>query len=206
MSGNHQRFKVVSTDAHLFPLREEMEVLGKLDCTVVSAVCKSEDETIAACRDAHVVLDTAAKITRRVIGELKNALAICRYGIGVDTVDIPAATEHGIVVANVPDFCFDEVADTAMSLILSVPRKVHLAERPGPPGGLEQGRGQAGPQVPRGDAGAVRLRQYRAERLPQGGGLRVPDPRLRPVSHPGARPGVSGRPWWISTRCSGNRT
>jgi len=125
VSGNQQRFKVVATDTHLFPLREELEALGALDCTVVSAVCKSEDETIAACRDAHVVLDAAAKITRKVIGELTNALAICRYGVGVDTVDIPAATEHGIVVANVPDFCFDEVADTAMSLILSVPRKVH---------------------------------------------------------------------------------
>ena len=125
MSGNRGKFKVVATDTHLFPLREELEVLGALDCTVVSAVCKSEDETIAACRDAHVVLDTSAKITRKVVGELANALAICRYGVGVDTVDIPAATEHGIIVANVPDFCFDEVADTAMSLILSVPRKVH---------------------------------------------------------------------------------
>jgi D-3-phosphoglycerate dehydrogenase / 2-oxoglutarate reductase len=125
VSGIRGKFKVVATDTHLFPLREELEVLGALDCTVVSAVCKSEDETIAACRDAHVVLDTSAKITRRVIGELANALAICRYGVGVDTVDIPAATEHGIIVANVPDFCFDEVADTAMSLILSVPRKVH---------------------------------------------------------------------------------
>ncbi len=125
MSGNRGKFKVVATDTHLFPLREELEALGALDCTVVSAVCKSEDETIAACRDAHVVLDTSAKITRKVIGELTNALAICRYGVGVDTVDIPAATEHGIIVANVPDFCFDEVADTAMSLILSVPRKVH---------------------------------------------------------------------------------
>lgn len=125
MSGNRGKFKVVATDTHLFPLREELEVLGTLDCTVVSAVCKSEDETIAACRDAHVVLDTSAKITRKVVGELANALAICRYGVGVDTVDIPAATEHGIIVANVPDFCFDEVADTAMSLILSVPRKVH---------------------------------------------------------------------------------
>jgi len=125
VSGNRGKFKVVATDTHLFPLREELEVLGTLDCTVVSAVCKSEDETIAACRDAHVVLDTSAKITRKVIGELTEALAICRYGVGVDTVDIPAATEHGIIVANVPDFCFDEVADTAMSLILSVPRKVH---------------------------------------------------------------------------------
>ena len=126
MAGLSRKFKVVCTDAHLFPPRQELEVLGKLDCEVVQAVCKSDDETIAACRDAHAVLNTSAKIGRRVISELKNALVICRYGIGVDTVDIPAATEHGIVVANVPDFCFDEVADTAMSLILSVPRKVHL--------------------------------------------------------------------------------
>jgi D-3-phosphoglycerate dehydrogenase len=126
VAGNQSPFTVVATDTHLFPLREELEALGPLGCAVVSAVCKSEDETIAACRGAHVVLDTAAKITRRVIGELKDLLAICRYGVGVDTVDIPAATEHGVIVANVPDFCFDEVADTAMSLILSVPRKVHL--------------------------------------------------------------------------------
>jgi D-3-phosphoglycerate dehydrogenase len=126
VTGDATKFKVVATDTHLFPLREELEVLGALDCTVVSSVCKTEDETIAACRDAHVVLDTNAKITRRVIGELREVLAVCRYGVGVDTVDLPAATEHGIIVANVPDFCFDEVADTAMSLILSVPRKVHL--------------------------------------------------------------------------------
>ncbi len=126
MAAERTTFKVVATDTHLFPLREELEVLAGLDCSVVSAVCTSEEETIAACRDAHVVLDTNAKISRRVIGELRDVLAVCRYGVGVDSVDIPAATEHGIIVANVPDFCFDEVADTAMSLILSVPRKVHL--------------------------------------------------------------------------------
>ncbi len=126
MGGKRGRFKVVFTDSHLFKPREELEALSGLDCEIVQAVCKSEDETIALCRDAHAVLNTSAKISRRVIAELKEALVICRYGIGVDTVDIPAATEHGIIVANVPDFCFDEVADTAMSLILSVPRKVHL--------------------------------------------------------------------------------
>jgi D-3-phosphoglycerate dehydrogenase / 2-oxoglutarate reductase len=120
------KFKVVFTDSHLFKPREELEALKGLDCEIVQAVCKSEEETIAVCRDAYAILNTSAKIGRRVIEELKEALVICRYGIGVDTVDIPAATEHGIIVANVPDFCFDEVADTAMSMILSVPRKVHL--------------------------------------------------------------------------------
>jgi D-3-phosphoglycerate dehydrogenase len=126
VAGNTGKFKVVFTDSHLFKPREELDILGKLNCEIVQAVCKTEDETIAACRDAHAVLNTSAKISRRVIAELREALVICRYGIGVDTVDIPAATERGIIVANVPDFCFDEVADTAMSLILSVPRKVHL--------------------------------------------------------------------------------
>jgi D-3-phosphoglycerate dehydrogenase len=126
VAAHSDKLKAVCTDSHLFPPREELDILGKLPCEVVSAVCKSEEETIAACRDAHAVLNTSAKISRRVIAELKDAVVICRYGIGVDTVDIPAATERGIVVANVPDFCFDEVADTAMSLILSVPRKVHL--------------------------------------------------------------------------------
>jgi D-3-phosphoglycerate dehydrogenase / 2-oxoglutarate reductase len=126
VADKQSKFKVVFTDSHLFKPREELEALSGLDCEFVQAVCKSEEETIALCRDAHAVLNTAAKISRRVIEELREALVICRYGIGVDTVDIPAATAHGIIVANVPDFCFDEVADTAMSMILSVPRKVHL--------------------------------------------------------------------------------
>lgn len=118
------RFTAVSTDHHRFPIGVEREILAQAGCTLVPAVCKSEEEIIATCRDAHAILTSRAKFTRRVIEALKEVLVISRYGIGVDTVDIPAATEHGIIVANVPDFCFDQVADTAMSLILSVPRKV----------------------------------------------------------------------------------
>lgn len=118
--------KAVTTDQHRFPLEVEREILARGGVEIVPAVCQTEDETIAACRDAHAILTASAPFTRRVIAELREALVICRYGIGVDTVDVAAATEHGIIVANVPDFCFDQVADTAMSLILSVPRKVHL--------------------------------------------------------------------------------
>jgi len=118
------RIKAVATNPDSFPIGVELDILARVGCTLVPAVCKSEDETIAACRDAHAILTASAKFSRRVIEELKEALVICRYGIGVDTVDVPAATEQGIIVANVPDFCFDQVADTAMSLILSVPRKV----------------------------------------------------------------------------------
>ncbi len=118
------RWTVVCADTHKFPIQVEGEILGRVDCRVIPAACRTEAETLAACREAHAILTASAPFTRRVIEGLREALVICRYGIGVDTVDIPAATEHGIIVANVPDFCFDQVADTAMSLILSVPRKV----------------------------------------------------------------------------------
>ena len=52
-----------------------------------------------------------------------------RYGIGLDTIDIPAATERGIMVANVPDYCINEVADHALSLFLALARKVPLSDR-----------------------------------------------------------------------------
>jgi D-3-phosphoglycerate dehydrogenase len=118
------KLRAVTTNPDSFPIGVEGNILARAGCTLLPAPCKSEDETIAACRGAHVILTASARFSRRVIEELKEALVICRYGIGVDTVDVPAATQHGIIVANVPDFCFDQVADTAMSLILSVPRKV----------------------------------------------------------------------------------
>ena len=124
MAGAPANLTAVTTDQHRFPLEVERDILARMGVEIVPTACKTEEETIAACRDAHAILTASAPFTRRVIAELKEALVLCRYGIGVDTVDVPAATEHGIIVANVPDFCFDQVADTAMSLILSVPRKV----------------------------------------------------------------------------------
>lgn len=124
MTGAPARFRVVFTDPHRFPIGVERDVLSRVNCDLVPATCHNEEDTVTACRDAHAILTSTARFSARVIAELRQALVICRYGIGVDTVDVPAATEHGIVVANVPDFCFDQAGDTAMSLILSVPRKV----------------------------------------------------------------------------------
>ena len=121
------KYKAITTDQHRLPIGVEKDILTRAGADLIPFACTTEDETIAACRDAHAILTASAPFNRRVIAELKEALVISRYGIGLDTVDIPAATEHGIVVTNVPDFCFDQVADTAMSLILSVPRKVTYA-------------------------------------------------------------------------------
>ena len=74
--------------------------------------------------DADGVLTARAAITRRVIEAMERCRIIVRYGIGVDTVDIPAATERGIMVANVPDYCVDEVSDHALTLLLMLSRQM----------------------------------------------------------------------------------
>jgi D-3-phosphoglycerate dehydrogenase len=49
---------------------------------------------------------------------------VSRYGVGVDSVDLRAATDLGIIVANVPDYCIDEVANQTLSMILALIRKM----------------------------------------------------------------------------------
>ena len=54
---------------------------------------------------------------------------ISRYGIGVDMVDLQAAGEHGIVVANVPDFCMEEVSDSTICFIFDLNRRTFILDR-----------------------------------------------------------------------------
>lgn len=75
------------------------------------------------------LLVVSAKIGREVIDELKQCAVIVRYGSGTDNVDAEYATEKGIIVANVPDFCLSEVADHTMTLILAVARKLLRMDR-----------------------------------------------------------------------------
>src|SRR5204863_1678520 len=62
-----------------------------------------------------------------MIGQMTRCRIISRFGIGVDNVDLPAATRAGIVVTKVPDYCVDEVSDHALALILALARKIPMA-------------------------------------------------------------------------------
>ncbi len=79
---------------------------------------------VAAAKDADALLVTYAKINADMIREMKKCRIISRFGIGVDNVDLEAATRAGIVVTKVPDYCIDEVSDHAMALLLSLVRKI----------------------------------------------------------------------------------
>lgn len=75
--------------------------------------------------DAKVVMFRAEHVDRSLIESLRDCRTLIRYGIGLDKVDIPAATERGIAVCNVPDFCTREMADHTMALTLSLFRRLN---------------------------------------------------------------------------------
>jgi D-3-phosphoglycerate dehydrogenase len=93
------------------------------------AQCRTEDDVIAAAREADGLIAQYAPLTRRSLAGLERARIISRYGIGVDNVDVPAATERGIWVANVPGFCAPEVSDHALSLVLAFGRRLFALDR-----------------------------------------------------------------------------
>ncbi|GAE33744.1 C-terminal binding protein [Halalkalibacter akibai] len=120
-------FKVVVTDYEFATLAPEQEVLSQVEGVEFVAVqCRTEDEVIAAAKDADGLINQYAPITRKVIESLPNLKVVSRYGVGVNTIDIDAATEHGVMVGNVTDYCMDEVSDHAFALIMACARKVVL--------------------------------------------------------------------------------
>ena len=84
----------------------------------------SQAERALVLKDAQCVLVTYASITGDLLDRLPNLHLIIRYGVGIDTLDIPAATARGIVVAHYPDYCQPEVANHATMLLLAVARKL----------------------------------------------------------------------------------
>jgi len=102
----------------------EFEELRKVNADLTNAECRSEDEIIRAASDADALLTVFAPITRRVLESLPKLKVVVRYGIGYDSVDVDAATDNGVLLVNIPDFCLDEVSDHAMSLILACARKL----------------------------------------------------------------------------------
>ena len=105
----------------------EREVLKDLCPDIAWLKCRTEDEIIAQCAQADGILMMYAPMTRRVMQTLRRCKVIARYGVGVDTVDLKAAAELGIVVSNVPDYGTQEVSDHALGLMLCLTRKIAMA-------------------------------------------------------------------------------
>ena len=122
--------KVAVLGARYGDLSVERRALAPLGVDLSESAGRTEEEIIAASEGAEVILcGGAPKITAAVIRRLPELRAVVRYGIGVDTVDVTECTKRGIYVANVPDYCIDEVATHALTLILNWSRKLPIAQQ-----------------------------------------------------------------------------
>jgi len=116
----------VHTDAPLQYLEgsPEAQILGAGGVELRGKRCQSEAETIELAREADAVLNGMVPLTRRVLESLPRTVVIARYGVGVDNVDLEAATDAGIAVVYVPDYCVEEVSNQALALLLGWARQV----------------------------------------------------------------------------------
>ena len=116
--------KIAITDYRFPDIEQEKRAVEAAGGTLVAGQAVTEEQVADLCRDADGVLNARAPVTKRAISAMERCRIIVRYGIGVDTIDVAAATERGIMVANVPDYCLDEVSDHALTLLLMLSRQM----------------------------------------------------------------------------------
>jgi len=116
--------KILITD-YIWPdLNVEQEIMGNLGAEVVAAPDGDEKTLADLARDADAIITCFAMVTENVLRTATKCLMVSRYGVGVDNIDVDTATELGMVVAYVPDYCTDEVSDHTMALLLALNRRI----------------------------------------------------------------------------------
>ena len=118
--------KAVVTD-HTFPSLElQRGILQSSEFELREAMpaCRTEADVISRCGDADVLLVQWAPITRQVLETLPKVRCVVRYGVGVDNIDLVAAKSLGVTVANVPDYCLEEVSNHALAMMCSLCRRI----------------------------------------------------------------------------------
>jgi D-3-phosphoglycerate dehydrogenase len=91
--------------------------------------CRTPEDVAEAVREADVALCGMEPFTDAVFAAAPNLKMVIRYGVGVDTVDLHAATEHGVIVGHFPDFCIEEVANHALTHMLAGAKKFTRQDR-----------------------------------------------------------------------------
>jgi D-3-phosphoglycerate dehydrogenase len=123
------RAKVVLTDYVWDSLEVEQKAVEGL-ADLVALRAKTPDEFLPQAADCDALLNTyAGPITAEVMAAMPKCKIIARYGIGVDTIDLDAATAAGIIVTNNPTYCIEEVAEHTLALLLACARKVPFYDR-----------------------------------------------------------------------------
>ena len=121
--------KVLLTDYVWPSVEPEREVLARAGAELVVAPDGNEETLITLAKDVDGILTCFAQVTKNVLRAAEGCVVVGRCGVGVDNIDVEAATEMGIAVTYVPDYCIDEVSDHVMGLLLAWNRRIVLLDR-----------------------------------------------------------------------------
>lgn len=121
--------KVLVTDYVWPSIEPEQKVLSAVNAEIVVAPDSGEETLMEMARDVDGILFCFAKVTEKVLRAAKKCMVASRYGVGVDNIDLDVATDLGIVVTYVPDYCVPEVSDHVISLMLAWNRRIVLFDR-----------------------------------------------------------------------------
>ena len=122
-------WKVLITD-HVWPSTDpESAVLEAGGAEVVVAPDGEEGTLVELARDADAIMTCFAQVTENVVRAAEQCVVIGRFGVGVDNIAVSTATELGIAVTYVPDYCVDEVSDHVMALLHAWNRRIALFDR-----------------------------------------------------------------------------
>jgi D-3-phosphoglycerate dehydrogenase / 2-oxoglutarate reductase len=110
-------------------IHEEAQVFEASGVRFRRSLARTEDDLLRECGEANALLVQYGALTPRVFDGLPNLRVVVRYGVGVDGVDLAAATAHGVVVVNVPDYGTDDVANHTVALLLALVRKITRLDR-----------------------------------------------------------------------------
>ncbi len=121
------KFKVLITD-YVWPTTapEEAVLREEADAEAVVAPDGSEETLISLAVDVDAIMTCFAQVTPNVLRAAPNCVAVGRFGVGVDNIAVDTATELGMAVTYVPDYCVDEVSDHVMAMLLAWNRRVAL--------------------------------------------------------------------------------
>ena len=118
-------WRVLRLNAATYPVEPgEYAALAKAGAELVAVEGRTEADILSAAADCDALMVVSSYVPATVIRQLPHCRTIARLGAGTDRIDIDAATQAGMVVSNVPDFCLGEQADHTMALLLSFARRL----------------------------------------------------------------------------------
>lgn len=121
--------RAVRLNADTYPVEpQELQILADVGAELVEIEGQQAADIVAAARDCDALLVVSSYVPAEVIAAMTRCRTIARLGAGTDRIDIEAATRHGIVVSNVPDFCLGEQADHTMALLLAMARRLPVMQ------------------------------------------------------------------------------